>query len=155
MIAYWQNLNERERALVLLGGIFCGIYLLYLLIISPINNAIKNRNELLTEKIEIYNWLYAKEQNVAKPNFTKITNTKLLSILSAKLKVTNLQNFPFHLEQTSGGLVQLNFDKVPFTEFMKFLWLLSQKYAFSVKELRADRLPTEGLVKLTVTLEAR
>ena len=50
MITYWNNLNERERSLLIIASTCCLLFLFYLLIYSPLVDGVQNKTQQLIEK---------------------------------------------------------------------------------------------------------
>ena len=64
LVNYYQGLNPREKILVMLAGIFIGIFLMYSFIFQPYLNL---RNSIVEEysiAFEEYKWLKSQEQRV-------------------------------------------------------------------------------------------
>ena len=64
LINYYQGLNPREKILVMLAGIFIGVFLMYSFIFQPYLNL---RNSIVEEysiAFEEYKWLKSQEQRV-------------------------------------------------------------------------------------------
>ena len=64
LVNYYQGLNPREKILVILAGIFIGIFLMYSFIFQPYINL---RNSIVEEysiAFEEYKWLKSQEQRV-------------------------------------------------------------------------------------------
>lgn len=155
MMTYWNNLNERERLLVIIGGICLFVFALYQLIYSPLSNSSLEKQREAQEKKETFAWMQQKRQiplnTAVKPS---VGGSKLLSIIGTQLNTKPFIKFPHQLQQTSLGLLQLSFDNVPYTPFLLWLWKLEHNYAFTVKQFDASRTKTAGVVKIMVLIDA-
>lgn len=157
MIAsYWNNLNDRERMLAVVGGVLALAYLLYLLVFSPLDRAVVNHKQDLTEKIETLDWL----QTVDSPSEHQksqrvLSNAQLLAQIGSQLAKSSFKQSSYQLQQTSAGEIQLSFEKVPFNPFLTWFWSLSNDYAMTIKQLSVEKTETPGVVKLLLNLEAR
>ena len=153
--AYWDNLNERDRWMLGFGGVCCALFLMYMLLYAPLINAVRNKTQQLNEKQEILVWMQqARQQHKAVKSPQTLSNSKLLSVLADQLKATSFHAFSYRLQQTGTGDIQLSFVQVPYNAFVTWLWSVSQKYAFSIKQFSADKTGTTGVVKISVTFMA-
>jgi len=153
MKEFWSNLNERERITLSIGVIFCFFYLLYLLVFSPLNHAIDNKYQLLSEKKADLLWM-EKVKNLQHTKSTKelLTSSKLLTVLTEELNAIYFNKHPYSLKQTGSDEIQLNYDEVPYNGFIKWLWSFNDKYSFVIKKLNIERTNTPGVVKLSLTI---
>jgi len=153
MIAYWQNLNERERWMVGTALAASIIYIFYLFIYSPIMDAVQTRKEQLTEKQETLAWMQNVSQQAGSTKAKEsITTSKLLSVIASELNNNALKPFPYQLQQTGTGDIQLSFDQVPYNEFLQWLWALSNKYTITTKQLTIEKTTTAGVTKLSIII---
>lgn len=155
MKAYWDNLNERERWMLGFGGCCFALFLLYMLLYAPLVNAVHTRTQQLHEKQETLEWMQqAYRQHKAVKTPSALSNSNLLSVLANQLKSTSFQKFPYQLQQTGTGDIQLSFEQVPYNAFVTWLWSVRQNYAFSIKQFNTERTGTPGVVKILVTFVA-
>ncbi|MCP0914191.1 MULTISPECIES: type II secretion system protein GspM [Legionella] len=157
MKAYWNNLNERERWLLGVGFLVCIFYLFYLLLYSPLVNAIQSKKQQLAEKRETLNWMQqVRQQHKAggRPA-ERLNNTQLLTAVANQLNTSDVKSYTHQLQQTANGDVQLSFERVPYAVFIHWLWLLNQKYALTIKQFNAEQNDTPGIVKAVVILSAQ
>lgn len=154
LLSYWKNLNEREQWTLAIGGIFCGIYLFYLIIYSPLITAVATRNQQLQEKRETLVWMQQIQKQYRRPQqaLQKISNSKLLSLIASELSSPSFKGFTYQMQQSGAGDIQLSFEQVPYNTFITWLWDMTHQYRLSIKELRIEHHKTPGLVKLTITL---
>jgi general secretion pathway protein M len=147
---YWFNLNERDRWMLIIGGSVVGVYLLYLIVFSPILSAVNTASQQLVEQQTTLIWM---RNNLGAATQLKRIEKNLLSLFSTQLKSDNLSKFPYQLQQTGGEGLQLSFDKVPYVEFMSWLKRLNQHNAMTIVDLSAIRTKTLGMVKLRLVVE--
>jgi general secretion pathway protein M len=138
------------------AGLLCAIlYLLYFLIYSPLNASLHKKSLELAEKQETLAWMeQVKKQSTSQTTVEKIGNTKLLALLGKQLNET-FKAYPYQLQQTAGGELQLTFEKVPYNAFLLLLWNLTNHYTITLKQFSAERTETAGIVKLAVVLSAQ
>ncbi|WP_133128016.1 type II secretion system protein GspM [Legionella nagasakiensis] len=156
MNTYWNNLNDRERWTLGLGGLVCFFYLFYLLFYSPLTNAVKEKSQQIAEKKETLAWMQqVRMQYKAGKVPEALSNTQLLTLLANQLNHTSFQQFPYQLQQTGVGDIQLSFAQVPFNPFLQWLWSLNKNYAISMKQLSVERGDAQGVVKMQVVITAK
>ena len=155
MMNFWTNLNERERWTVLIGAVCAFLYIFYIAIYSPITSAVSDKNNQLKEKKETVAWMQqVRQQPLGTNTQQSISSSKLLTVIATQLNERPFQKFPFQLQQTGLGDIQLTFDAVPYTIFLTWLWNLSNDYAITLKQLTIERTEIEGIVKLMVIISA-
>lgn len=151
--AYWVSLNERERLVLGIGVVFCVFYLFYLLIYSPLVNAVHNKSQQFLEKQETLVWMQqVRQQYKHKKAPQVLTSSKLLTVLADQLNTTSFKSFPYQLQQTGVSDIQLVFDQVPYNGFIAWLWSINEKYTISIKQLNIERTDTPGVVKLVMVI---
>lgn len=153
---YWNNLNVRERWMAAIGS-FCALfYLFYLLIYSPLVSAVSNKSKQLIEKQETLAWMQQVRQQPKNQKKTQvITNAKLLALIGNQLTNNAFRHFTYQLQQTGSGDIQLSYDRIPYNQFLSWLWSLSNDYAITLKQLTVERTDTPGIVKLMLVLAAK
>lgn len=151
--AYWANLNERERVILGIGIIVCVGYLFYLLIYSPLTNAVYHQSKALLEKQETLAWMQqVRAQHKLKQPRKALTSSQLLAVLALQLKTTSFKQFPYQLQQTGAGEIQLIFEQVPYNGFVAWVWSITEKYTITIKQLNVERTSTAGIVKVTMMI---
>ena len=155
MMAYWYNLNDRERWIALAGVVAFLMYGLYSFIYSPLVTQTMEKRRELQEKTDTLVWMKAVQfKSPNKKQSMVVSNSKLLSVISAQLGQAAFAKCPHQIRQTSQGDIQLSFESVPYTAFLTWLWTLENTYSVSLKQLEITRTPTNGLVKTVVLIDA-
>lgn len=150
---YVNNLNERDRRVLVFGGVCVFFLLIYLIVFAPLLHAKHFKSQQLLEKQETLAWMQKMHQQHHTLNAPQVlTTSKLLTILAERLNATSFHRFPYQLQQTGTGNIQLSFDNVPYNAFINWLWSLREKYAFSIEQLSAERTQTPGVVKLILII---
>ena len=155
MKSYLNNLNEREKWMVVGAALCIFIYAYYFFLYSPIASRVDDRQMQLNEKTETLLWMN-KVKNQKNTGVIKktIDNGQLLTIVSTELKHHESIKFPFQLQQTSSGELQLNFDQVSFNLFIEWLAQLNNKYKINIKQFDINKTPTPGIVQMMIILSA-
>lgn len=150
---YWNNLNDREKW-TLVGGMLClFLYLYYLFLYSPLSNSVSQKSKQLIEKAETLKWMKSVQGQV-KPSKTKqtVSDNQVLTLLSSQLNDNKTFNFPFQLQQTGSGNIQLSFAEAPFNLFMNWLSTLNENYTIEIMQFNVEPTPTPGVVKLMIIM---
>ena len=151
MKAYWHQLNEREQILISIAGVLLGLYILYAFIYAPLSNSVDNAQADWVEKKNTLEWITQATRSYTKGQAPQqVTSANLLSVLTALLDKASFHRFPYQLEQTAGGDIQLTFTEVPYNLFMVWLHVQSQHYALGIKTLSLSKVEVSGLVKAKV-----
>lgn len=155
MKQFWQNLQERDRWALILGGGAVLIYLGYLLLFAPLLNAVRDKQLEVLDKQETMQWMQ-KVSNQARQlkGRTTTSNSQLLTLITQQLKQDPSLSFPYQLQQTSSGEIQLNFEEVAFNAVIEWLGKLADNYQITLKQFNAERLNTAGMAKLQIIITA-
>lgn len=155
MIAlYWSKLSDRDQWAMLIGGCALGVYLLYSLLYAPLTQAVQEARTTLIEQRETLTWIKAMQPRLAKRISKKsVSSTKLLGIITQELSQATFRFFPFNLQQINSSDIQLNFDRVPFSDALIWLWELQSQYQINIRQLSLDKLSKPGLVKASIILQ--
>ena len=151
---YLAQLNTREQRLVIITSILVVLSVLYFMIYEPLTTAQSEATKQLIEKKETLAWMTQVKHQAGKSSQQSIGDTsQLLSILTKQLSDSNLKHFPYQLQQSSGGQVELSYEKVPFNLFIEWLLTFQSQYAIHIDRLSAAKGEQEGLVKLTIVFK--
>jgi general secretion pathway protein M len=154
--SYYLNLNERDRRVLLFGGAALIFYLFYLFIYSPIVNDIEKNSAKLTENKKTLAWMErAKLHKNTAPAKNNISKSQLLSTVASELRTNTLKSYPYKLEQTAAGEMQLSFEQVPFIAYINWLKRLSSRNNVIIKQLNIEKTNTNGVVRSFVIISAK
>lgn len=155
MKTYLSTLNEREKWM-LISAILCLIlYSYYLFLYSPLSHQVIQKSKQLEEKTVTLDWMKKIKQQNHKPKSKQtIDNSQLLTILATQLKEDSTLKFPYQLQQTGAGDIQLTFDAVAFNSFITWLEKINQRYSITLKQFNAERTETPGIVHVMILISA-
>lgn len=141
--------------MVLSAGLCIVIYVYYLFLYSPLSNKVTQKSTQLTEKIETLEWMkkVSQQSHSTKPKIN-VDNSKLLTILATQLKENESLEFPFQLQQTGSGEIQLSFDEVPLKQFLAWLKTIDEKYSISIKQFDVEHTERPGVTRLMMLISA-
>ncbi|AWN74596.1 GspM family type II secretion system protein LspM [Legionella anisa] len=156
MKAYLSTLNEREKWM-LIGTVLClFLYIYYLFLYSPLSQRVTQKSTQLVEKTATLDWMQKiRQQSRMKQTKKKtVDNSQLLTTLATHLKNDQTLKFPYQLQQTGSGDIQLTFDAVAFNLFITWLEKINQHYAITVKQFEAERSKTSGITRLMILISS-
>lgn len=149
MKSYLNSLNERERWMVIIAAVCVLTYLYYLVFYAPLSNRVAQKSTQLVEKTETLAWMNkVRHQEHSSKTKQTVNNSQLLTLLATQLKDNKTLKFPYQLQQTGPGDIQLTFDAVPFTLFMTWLAKINGQYTLTLKQFDVQQTDTPGIVKL-------
>ncbi|AMP89488.1 GspM family type II secretion system protein LspM [Legionella pneumophila] len=153
MKTYLNTLNDREKWMVIVAGVSLFIYGYYLLLYAPLSNQVNQKSTQLIEKTETLEWM--KQVRIQKRSAKRkesVDNSQLLTILASQLKNNKTLKFPYQLQQTGSGDIQLTFDAVPFQNFIQWLAKINELYSINIKQFDVERTSTPGVTRLMIIL---
>lgn len=141
--------------MVVIAGICVVIYSFYFFLYSPLSNKVQEKSNQLVEKTETLAWM-KKIKGAEHSVHTKenVSNSQLLTLLATQLKDNEELNFPYQLQQTSSGEIQLSFEEAPLNDFINWLGELNQNYAITIKQLDIERTKTPGITRIMIIINA-
>jgi len=154
--AYLSTLNDREKWMLIGTAVCLFLYVYYLFLYSPLSQQVNQKSTQLVEKTATLEWMNKiRQQNNAKQTKKQIVdNSQLLTALATQLKNDSTIKFPYQLQQTGSGDIQLTFDAVAFNLFITWLDKINQRYAITVKQFEADRSKTPGVTRLSILISS-
>ncbi|HAT2048639.1 TPA: type II secretion system protein M [Legionella pneumophila] len=153
MKTYLNTLNDREKWMVIVASISLLIYGYYLLLYAPLSNQVNQKSTQLIEKTETLEWMkQVRMQKRSANRKESVDNSQLLTILASQLKNNKTLKFPYQLQQTGSGDIQLTFDAVPFQNFIQWLAKINELYSINIKQFDVERTSTPGVTRLMIIL---
>lgn len=155
MKSYLNSLNEREKWMIIGGGFALILYVYYIFLYSPLSNQVTQKSTQLVDKMTTLQWLQkVRLQNRSSQTKQKVTNSQLLTALATHLKKDPSLKFPYQLQQTASGDVQITFDTVSFNPFIAWLEKMNARYAITVTQFNAEAARTAGMCHLMILISA-
>nr|WP_241030244.1 GspM family type II secretion system protein LspM [Legionella anisa] len=142
---------------MLIGTVLClFLYIYYLFLYSPLSQRVTQKSTQLVEKTATLDWMQKiRQQSRMKQTKKKtVDNSQLLTTLATHLKNDQTLKFPYQLQQTGSGDIQLTFDAVAFNLFITWLEKINQHYAITVKQFEAERSKTSGITRLMILISS-
>lgn len=157
----WQNLSERERRFLTLGGGAALILLIYLTIWNPFFSALSTLREQVTESQQLLSWMQTATkvlQNLQKSGAITSREAKtssLLVIVNNSLTHYQLASFAQQIEAPNTNQVHISFKSVPFDALIDWLELIWKNYGIDVYQLKLTPTTQTGLVQIDLVLEKK
>lgn len=152
---YLNSLNEREKWMLIATILFVAGYFYYLFLYAPLSSRVSQKSAQLIEKSQTLSWMkQIKDKAHATKKKQTLDNSQLLTVLAAQLKQNTQLQFPYQLQQTGSGDIQLTFDAVPFNLLVKWLSTVNEHYALQIKQFEASLTEKPGVTKLSIILSA-
>jgi len=151
----WAGLAPAEQRLVMIGAIFLGIVLLYMLLWRPVQ---KDLTRLRTSVPEQYKQLQHMRVQAAsiKPLRARVGSAPapgmLLSVVDQSATARGLRGYISRLEADSGSGLQLVAEAMPFNTFIAWLAELQDGYALVVENATIDAHSVSGTVNVKMKL---
>jgi len=147
MSIWWQQLNLREKKLVLAMGSLVVIFILYSFIWQPLNDNIAKTEKKLARQQQLLSWVQENTQRFqqAKSNGTKQANGSLSSIVnrtasSNKINITRMQ--------PQGDNIQVWIDEIAFNQLLQWLEQLSTREGLRVTNIDLSDVEQAGVVRV-------
>lgn len=159
--SWWIHLSTREHRILTAGGVLLILFLLYLIIIQPINTGLNNQINNIDAQKKLLSWMQTSVPELKalrKSGDTRQTIPAggLLSSVEQSLKQSQLSEAVTALEknpdETSQESIQLKFDKVNFDRFMTWLINFWQTYDINISQISVTRTPAAGIVQISLSL---
>ena len=151
--AYWQGLAERERLLLKLLAFVVAVWLVYQLIWTPPQHALKTAQQRLIQVENQWNWLNEQAPKVlALKGETRpaMSQSQWIAELQKSLREQNLLQQAEAIKPINQG-VQVSFNRVDAPKFFRWLSGLESQ------NLVADKLQIEpvetGIIKATLSFK--
>lgn len=156
--AWWNNLLERERHILSIGGVLVGILFIYAVIWSPLSNAVSNAKTRAQSQQQLLQYLQNAEKLILQYKASGVavhvatTDADLLSEAQQTLSKQGLSAFLTQVQQPTSNQLSLTFDAVPFDHLMAWLENLTTTRGVKVLQLSATRSPEMGMAEVKVVL---
>lgn len=150
---YFSTLNDREKWMLVVGGLCLILYLYYLFAYAPLSKQTDEKRNQLVEKIETLEWMKQVQQQAhSSPIKKSLDHSQMMTLIASQLKENPLLKFPYQLQQINSGDIQLSFDKVPFKLFLLWLEKMSKEYSIKIKQLDVDPTKVPGVTRLVLIM---
>jgi general secretion pathway protein M len=160
MRAWFYSLEARERMLVFAGTTLLVLFLLYILVWSPIHSAYDALRNTVEEQRTTAVWMQESAQTLAvlKRNSGKVAQglggKSLLSVADSTARAHGLGPALKRVEPEGSDSVRVWLDGAPFDVLVKWLGALSTLHGVGAESATVERSDATGRVNARLTLQA-
>lgn len=155
LFTYLSRFNRREQTIMLLGGIAVALYLLWIIVLAPLQT--KRDNQLLanistTQSLGRVQMLAAKiQQSRAASGQAAGGGENISRLIDASLQANGLSMSGF--QPGTGGEVRVRLDRVPFEALLQWLHDIEFKHKITVRDLSIASTTDPGQVTVNARLQ--
>lgn len=142
----WEELQAREKALVIAMALFLIVFIFYWAVWQPLNSNIENQQKKITKQQELLVWVDKniaryKAQNTNKPNSNRSLTT-VVNSTAQQLEIKIARMNP------QGEELQISIDEITFNTLLTMLENLAKKEGIFVSIIDISPTPASGVVKV-------
>jgi general secretion pathway protein M len=156
MRAWFENLAERERRMVLFGAIGAGI-LLVLAIVLPLNRNITQAKQRVTVKQDDLSFIQSAVPQLASagPGAASVAGAEnLVVLIDTSARESGLGKSLASTQPTGEKSLRVRFERAPFDGLVAWLARISQNSGVSVESAEIEFAGEAGLVNAGLVLKA-
>ena len=155
MKEWFESLAPRERRMVIAAAVFVLLFLIYLLIVSPLMTANETLNQSVAEKADDYEWMKsraadARSRIIAGTDARKNDNRTLIARVTSELRAKNIT--PVQVRPEGEARLNVTLRDVNFTHLMDRLEHLQSNFSVHVAKASIEPGSETGLVNAQLTL---
>jgi len=142
----WQQLNAREKSLILIMSVIIGIFIFYTLIWQPVNSRIIKAEKKRIRQQQLLHWVQEKTQqyqqtkHLGKRNSGSLTGIINRTARQHKINITRMQ--------PQGDDLQVWLDEAPFEQLLHWLEQLTISEGIKIKAIDISKTDTQGVVQV-------
>jgi general secretion pathway protein M len=155
MRAWFENLAERERRMVIIGAVVAGVLVL-LGIVLPLNRSITEARTRVAKKQADLAFIQAAmpELAAAGPGGEAATGESLVVLIDGSARESGLGKSLSSSQPTPDKGLRIRLDKVPFDALVAWLARLAQSHGVRVESAEIESAGETGLVNAGLVLKA-
>ena len=160
MKAWLENLDPRERMMVAAGGALFVLFLLYIMVWSPLHSGYDTIKETVEEQRATALWMQQSAQTLkglkrggGRPP-EGLRGRSLLSVADSTARAAGLGPALKRVEPEGGDSVRVWLDGAPFDVLVKWLGTLSTIHGVNAETVTMERSDATGRVNARLTLQA-
>jgi len=152
-----ETLNERERRMVLFGGIAAALLLIFGVLL-PLGTSVSKAQERIGKKQADLAWMQAVGPELASagPTIARPSTTEsLLVVVDRAARESGLGGSLTSSEPQGPGQLRVRLEKAPFDIMIGWLARLADQNGISVESANIDRAGTPGVVTASIVLRLK
>lgn len=157
MKAWWQQLEARQRLVLMVAGLVVVVLLAYVQVFEPLAEARQAERQRIAHQLALLDWLEAVEPMVRQLRAEQrepgsLDGRSLLGMTDQTARAAGLAGALSRIEPTGDDQVRVWLDGADFVATMSWLQSFSRDYGVEVSQLGMDRAQRPGQVNVRVTL---
>lgn len=160
MKAWFENLEERERIMVIAAAVVVVVFLLYLIVLEPLHDGHSRMKERVAYQRETAEWMLQSAHEVTKLKRTGgqagegLGGRSLLAVADSTARAGGLGPALKRVEPEGRGGVKVWLEGASFDELVKWLGTLSISHGVDVDSASLEKSESAGRVNARLTLQA-
>ena len=152
----FEQLNNRERTMVVVVAVALAIFIPYQFIWSPIVNGVEERRNKVDKQEQDLVWMQSKLNEVQQLSRTATNASATGKSLYGLVEKTARQKFggDIRIQQEGKKGIRIQIKDAGFDAVMFWLDELQMKYKINIKDFKIDRSKTVGNVRASVLVES-
>ncbi|MEM1080105.1 MAG: type II secretion system protein GspM [Pseudomonadota bacterium] len=155
----WQQMQTRERALIVLAGVVLTLVLLWVLLWEPLVKANEQRRTQIVEQQSLLLWLQSIEPDVQqlranRPQASAPSNRSPIGLIDQTARNAGMAAGLQRIEPAAGNQVRVVLEQVEFSRLMDWLSELTAGQPYRIVQLEAQR-SDPGRVDAVVVIDTR
>ncbi len=156
---WWSNLQSREQNFVMIAVMVIGLFLIYLMIWSPLTQARDNKRQQVENNKELLSWMMEKSAEVKQlkltnPNLLKSDSKRsLIAIVDSLANRLGLRTAIRQIQPDGPHAATIYIDEINFDALTTMLGQLDKNSDVKVKEADISKLEASGIVKARIFLK--
>ena len=160
MKTWFDNLDPRERMMVAAGATLLVLFLIYILVLSPIHSGYDSLRNTVDEQRTTALWMQKSAQTLTRLKRSSgraaqgLGGRSLLSVADSTARAGGLGPALKRVEPEGSDSVRVWLDGAPFDVVVKWLGTLSTIHGVNAETVTMERSGTAGRVNARLTLQA-
>jgi general secretion pathway protein M len=153
--AWYTNLQERDRRVVLIGSVALALLILVGGILLPLESAVSAAEKRAATRREDLAWMHVNAPELASAGTTSFNDTGEPPVVLVD-RVGREAGLGTALRgtQPSGTGVRVQLEAAPFDTLVNWIAMLDQRYGLSIDSITVDRAARPGVVNANITFAA-
>ena len=153
MLAWYNKLSERERRMVLLGGI-AAVVLLILAIVLPLSRNISQARQRVTNKqVDLAYIQQATPELRSAGPVSQASGASLVVLIDSSARESGLGKALSSSEPTGDGGLRIRLERAPFDGLVAWLARIGQQHGVRVESAEIEQAGEAGLVNASLVLK--
>jgi len=159
MKEWWEKLAPREQKIMIAGGSFLILFLLYSLLWSPFTNKVQSLHETLDSQQKLVVWMQSAHKTIKQSQGSvaqreEIGTRSLLNLADKSLKKSSLKSHKADIVQIDNGQIRIQYTSVPFPDLLVWLESFLQQYQAQIMQVNITNLEAAGQVQAEIILKS-